>query len=756
MLEIIENIISVHPLGNSDHSGIFCNIARSFFCQKKPESFVKRLYFKADYTNMGLSAPSEAAWSDLLLGINCIQSLRIFERKLEKLTKDHVRTKICSIDSIPPKVWMNQIVKRKIRKKGKCWGNYKRSRLNSDYLKYRRASNQSIWEIKKAKRRHEVNIAKMAKTKIKLFWAYVNSKTKNHEPIPVLRKNNIDVTDNLEKAELLNNFFISTFTKENLTNVPSLAQRFPPNSICTVNITYDRVAKKLEKINENKAVGPDNIHPKVLKELRNQLCYPIHKIFEKSLQEGIVPPSWKTANIKPLHKKGSRANVENYRPVSLTSVFGKMLESLIKEDLIHFLTTNSLISNKQHGFMSGRSCLTQLLDALSNWLESADEHLSTDVVYLDFQKAFDSVPHTRLMNKLGAYGIGGKLYKWIESFLSGRKQRVVLNHKESSWEPVISGVPQGSVLGPLLFILYINDLPDEIVSEILLFADDSKLFRPIKSIEDCIILQKDVYKLQDWSDTWQVKFNLKKCCALRLFDYHPDRNLTYLMRGLDGETELEIISKEKDLGILISRDLKFDDHINQIVKVSNSRLGLIRRSFGYLEKHSFKIMYCAIVRSILEYNGPVFSPGLWRQVELLEAVQRRATRMLPELKGLSYEQRLKSLDLPTLVYRRIRGDLINVYKYIQGIYAVDYSKQFSFSENELRGHDLKLFKKNIRLDVRKHSFSIRVVNWWNGLSQYTVSAPNLDVFKRRLDNNLKDLPVKFNYRAYSAPHPEHL
>jgi hypothetical protein len=562
----------------------------------------------------------------------------------------------------------------------------------------------------------------------------------------------------MEKAKLLNDFFVSTFTHEDLIDVPTLPQRFPPNSITTIDISMNKVIKKLDNINENKSVGPDNIHPKILKELKSRLSFPVQNIFVKSLGEGIVPLNWKCANIKPLHKKGSRMKVDNYRPVSLTSVFGKILESIIKDDLMVFLDSNKLISDKQHGFMPGRSCLTQLLDALSNWLESADEYKSTDVIYLDFQKAFDSVPHVRLLNKLRAYGVGGSLLKWIESFLTGRKQRVVLNHKHSSWENVTSGVPQGSVLGPLLFVLYINDLPDAISSEILLFADDSKIYRRINNIglHDCIILQKDVHKLQDWGDLWQQKFNLNKCCSLRLFNYHPDMNFTYNMRGLVDEFELNMIEREKDLGIVISRDLKFDDHINQIVKTANSRLGIIRRSFSYFENHSFKIMYCALVRSILEYNGPVFSPGLWRQVELMEAVQRRATKMLPDLKNLPYDQRLRILNLPTLVFRRIRGDLINVFKYVQSIYSVNHDHLFSFSENILRGNSLKLYKKNVRLDLRKHSFSIRVVNWWNGLDQYTVSAPSLNAFKRRLDIYLNDLPVKYDYRAYITPQPEYL
>ena len=177
---------------------------------------------------------------------------------------------------------------------------------------------------------------------------------------------------------------------------------------------------------------------------------------------------------------------------------------------------NSLSNKSQHGFMKTRSCMTQLLETLEEWTDLLDKKFSIDVIYLDFQKAFDTIPHQRLLSKVHAYGIRGQVYEWIRNFLLNRRQRVVLNNSKSNWTEVISGVPQGSVLGPILFILYINDLPDAISCVSKLFADDTKLYRTVDSYGDSNMLQMDLYELDNWSESWQMKFNIQKCKVLHL------------------------------------------------------------------------------------------------------------------------------------------------------------------------------------------------------------------------------------------------
>ena len=250
------------------------------------------------------------------------------------------------------------------------------------------------------------------------------------------------------------------------------------------------VAMKIRDMKDNKSPGVDGIPPKLLLEIVEQISIPLATVFNLSLEEGIVPLEWKEANIIPLFKKGSRNKSENYTPVSLTSVICKLLERLIKDHLVDFLVKNKLINPSQHGLLC-------FFEDVTKWV---DEGAPVDIIYLDFKKAFDKVPHQRLLLKLKAHGIGNGMINWIEKWLIDRRQRVVVDGEVSNWKSVLSGVPQGSVLGPILFLIYINDLDDDITSKVLKVADDTKVFRKIKSDADRQHLQDDLNKLREWSE----------------------------------------------------------------------------------------------------------------------------------------------------------------------------------------------------------------------------------------------------------------
>ena len=269
-------------------------------------------------------------------------------------------------------------------------------------------------------------------------------------------------------------------TREDISILPVLETKFKGREFDYLGqliVTPTIVAMKIRDMKDNKSPGMDGIPPKLLLEIVEEISTPLATVFNLSLEEGIVPLEWKEANIIPLFKKGSRNKSENYRPVSLTSVICKLLERLIKDHLVDFLVKNKLINPSQHGFLKATSCLTNMLC----FLEDVTKRL--DIIYLDFKKAFDKVPHQRLL-KLKAHGIGNGMINWIEKWLIDRRQRVVVDGEVSNWKAVLSGVPQGSVLGPILFLIYINDLDDDITSKVLKFADDTKVFRKIKSDAD--------------------------------------------------------------------------------------------------------------------------------------------------------------------------------------------------------------------------------------------------------------------------------
>ena len=277
------------------------------------------------------------------------------------------------------------------------------------------------------------------------------------------------------------------------------------------DLTIGEVDKKLSRLNPNKSTGPDGASPRILKELHTEIAEPLYNIFRKSIDQGKLPRGWKIGHVSPIFKKGDRHQAKNYRPVSLTSVVCKIMESIIRDKIMYHLVHNQLLTKYQHGFVKGRSCVTQILAVLDKWTEALDNGSNIGSIYLDFAKAFDSVPHKRLLMKMKSFGITGKLWTWIEDFLQARIQHVVINGVKSLAALVLSGIPQGSVLGPLLFICFINDMPEVIQAFIQMFADDTKLYMEVNGPEDQQALQKDLTALEDWANLWQLRFNAQKC-----------------------------------------------------------------------------------------------------------------------------------------------------------------------------------------------------------------------------------------------------
>ena len=280
-----------------------------------------------------------------------------------------------------------------------------------------------------------------------------------------------------------------------------------------------RMSKQaIKNMKKNKSPGPDGLHPRFIKEGADQLAEPFRILFENSFDNGQLPMDWKLANITAIFKKGKRCDPGNYRPVSLTSVVCKLMESLIRERIMEHMKSKQLFSKKQFGFLPGRSTVLQLIRVMDQWTKILEEGDAVDVTYCDFMKAFDKVPHRRLLEKVKSYNIGEKYLKWIDAFLRPRKQRVIVNGQKSEWKDVKSGVPQGSVLGPLLFVLYINDLPGVMKngSEVYMYADDTKVYRQIKNQNDVNQLQEDIECMKKWSEKWLLLFHPKKCKYMRI------------------------------------------------------------------------------------------------------------------------------------------------------------------------------------------------------------------------------------------------
>ena len=522
------------------------------------------------------------------------------------------------------------------------------------------------------------------------------------------------------------------FTHEN-TDCPSIvAPNEPTNDLSNINISKLDVTNALKTLKVNKAPGPDMLYARTLIELKDIICDPLSVLFNKSLACGLVPSDWKMANVTPIFKKGSKVKPENYRPISLTSIVGKLMETIIKKALISHMDKFNLIKSSQHGFRAKKSCLTNLLDFYDRVVNHYDNHRAVDIVLLDLQKAFDKVPHKRLLGKLQSLGIRGNIYNWVENWLAERTQRVVINGVSSKWKPVSSGVPQGSVLGPVLFNCYINDIDDGIDSYISKFADDTKLTIPASNIEDTVILQNDLNKISNWAEKWLMTFNTKKCKIIHIGN--KNINYDYTMYG---ET-LSVVSSEKDLGVIVDNHFKGSEQCTGAVKRANSLLGLIARTFDFKNEKIIITLYRSLVRPHLEYCSPVWSPHLRKYIDKLERVQRRATKMIPSLRQLPYEERLKRLKLTSLEDRRLRTDMLVLYKILNNIDKIDYHDYLNLSNSCTRGNEYKLKKRTTNCDTSKYWFFSRVIGAWNNLPAHIVNWNSVGAFTKRLDEYMKN------------------
>ena len=349
--------------------------------------------------------------------------------------------------------------------------------------------------------------------------------------------------------------------------------------------THERhgIQKMLENLNPHKATGPDDICPMFLKTLASSIASILMIVYKKSYNTGKLPDDWKSANVIPVFKKGNTSLAANYRPISLTCVSCKIMKHIITSNVMRHASTHNILYHLQHGFRDKRSCETQLLEFQNDIVANMNNGKQTDVIVMDFAEAFDKVGHRRLMEKMKYYGVGGKTNKWIDDFLAGRSQRVVLDGEKSYNVDVLSGVPQGSVLGPCLFLFYINDMPEGLHQEttVRLFADDTIAYLAVTNYQDAENLQEDLTKLEKWEQTWQMKFHPDKCQVITITRKKEPIHFDYVLHG----HKLEHVQTAKYLGVTISHDMRWNTHVDNLVKKGNQAVGLLRSCCLFRELH---------------------------------------------------------------------------------------------------------------------------------------------------------------------------
>ena len=587
--------------------------------------------------------------------------------------------------------------------------------------------------IRTAKRKFEKKLAeggqKDGATKRK-FYAYVKQRTKTRTSIgPLKDREGKVVKEDKDMAGIFNTFFSSVFTREDVGNIPEPEPQHQGRFLREVSVTVKKVKDKIQKLRKGAAAGPDGLGPQILQELKDIIASPLATIMRRSLKGGTVPKDWKTANVTPIYKKGNKSSPGNYRPVSLTSVCGRILESIIKDEVVDHLERNKLIKKSQHGFMRGKSCTSNLLAFLDKVTAAVDNGEAVDVVYLDFAKAFDKVPVERLLKKVEAHGISGQILRWIGAWLRNREQRVVLNGEASDWAAVLSGVPQGSVLRPLLFLIFINDLDEAAVARFIFkFADDTKVAQPAQTEEDCAVLQESLDGLVQWAERWGMAFNVQKCKVMHLG--HANRKHVYTMNG----AVLEETEEERDLGVMISNKLKPGTQCAKAARTAAAVLGQISRAFHFKDRYVFVQLYKQYVRPHLEFAVQAWSPWAAADKEVLEAVQRRMVRMVSGLRSTEYEDRLKELGMTTLEERRHQADMAMMFKTMRG---VDGQKEEWFTPaaaGQRRTHvaddPLNVRLAHGRLELRKNFFTVRCTEHWNNVPGEIKNLRSVESFKK--------------------------
>jgi hypothetical protein len=646
--------------------------------------------------------------------------------------------------------WVTQELRRLCSNKRKIF--YKMRACNKKQKIHLRSTMKSLNKSVKTMRiqnvaTYELDLAKDKKN-IKRFYKYINSKKDIDFSIKELYNDNTATTTTTDPkllTALLNKQFQSVFNS-NVTIPQDELTKFDSRTdevIDDIYFTDTSIISELNDLNTNKSAGPDDLHPYLLKQCSIELCYPLKILFKRALAEGILPTKWTIANITPLYKnKGNKLTPVNYRPISITSILCKVNEKLISRLLLRHLAVNNLLSNRQHGFVPGKSCISNLLESVDLITSTLANRDNIDILYIDFEKAFDKVHHQLLLYKLDAYGIKGKLLNWIKAFLSNRMQRVRIGEHYSDWLSVESGVPQGSVLGPLLFVIYINDLPNAICNHSLMYADDTKVIAILNRNNPQLqidILQEDINSIVDWTKIWLMKLNENKCEILHLGNSNPKHNYT-INKDIDTFV-LPNITKIKDLGIVLNDELTPHDHIQHSVNKANMIFGTLKRSFVSRDPWLWKRLYTTYIRPHLEYGNSIWCPYKENDKIQIEKIQKRVTKFTQSIKHKTYKERCKILKIIPLTQRRLRGDLIQQFKIHHKFDKINWpiSPPSRYNDSKQR---INLRRDKHNLATRFNFFNNRIVSTWNALPAELINNNSLLSFKKGVDEILNDLAKK--------------
>lgn len=719
--------------------------------QLAPLSVLKALktprhnFLKADYDTINTKLIG-IDWSQEFGSFSAAICVDRFYEIIYSLIDEHVPIKYMRPEKFP--IWFSRALIRTLKCKLKVFNKWRVYKSQSDYLEYSLLRARCKRLMKACFSEYIKNTEHSVSSNIKVFWHYIKSLKRNKVGYPKAMKYNNKLSDTpSETADLFSTFFSSVFEPGTNNDILSLdfdnleSSSSAPN-LASITLDIIDVAKALNSLDVNKGPGPDKISPIFLKNTGKTIATPLCTIFNKCLNEGTFPDRWKLAFITPLYKSGSRAEVSNYRPISILSSIPKVFESIVHGIVYSALEPH--IINQQHGFMMRKSTVSNLL-IYSNFLfESMDKGVQVDSVYTDFRKAFDKVDHLILLKKLAFNGIKGNLLRWFLSYVSNRQQAVVINGHTSRISPVTSGVVQGSILGALLYTLFVNDISSCFKhSHFLMFADDLKIYRPIKNITDSSLLQEDLDRFNGYCDRNGLKLAYDKCNIISFTKNFNKFSAEYHIGG----HVLSRVSSVRDLGVIFDEKLKFDLHIESICTKAYQMLGFVLRSTKpFQSATTYIILYQALVRSHLEYASVIWNPFYTIYSTRLEIIQKKFLRSLNyrmKRPYISYIDLLPLYNLLALTDRRIFLDASNLYKICNnGFNCPELLLLVAFHVPSRKTRTRRLFSLPLcRTNSGKRAPLYRVCDVYDKLlSEIDLFGSTLPRFKKEISNMLRNAP----------------
>ena len=657
-----------------------------------------------------------------------------------QLTSECVPNKYVNIRQTDPP-WMHNELRKLMRKRKRAYDKAKQTKRTEHWNKYKTIRNDTTNLLRSSKQTYFDNLSEKLKTNNNLngkdWWKTLKTFISNNDksPIPPLKDNDMIYADDNEKANLLNAYF-KTQSDLNDTNkeVPHI-NITNHNRLSTIQTTPDEVKSIIDTLKTGKAAGPDNINNYILRTCARELSYPLSNLFNFSFSTSKVPKIWKQANVTPVFKKDDPTDCKNYRPISLLSTVGKVIEKIVHKHVFNFFKDNNVITSLQSGFVPGDSTVNQLVDIYNTFCKALDNGLEVRAIFCDISKAFDRVWHKGLLAKLKSVGITDSLLNWFQNYLRDRKQRVVLPGGLSEWENISAGVPQGSILGPLLFLVYINDIVQEINSTIRLFADDTSLYIIVESPEEAAnTLNQDLNRISAWAEKWLVSFNPQKTDSMIL---SRKTNKPIHPNILMNNQIIAEVNHHKHLGLIFETNGSWHEHIKLITAKAWQRVHVMRKLKSRLDRKALEIIYIAFIRPILEYADIVWCNLTKYEENELEKIQLEAARIVTgTTKLISLENLYKETGWETLNSRRQQHKLGLFYKMIHGLVPPYLSLLLPplVGENSrypLRNSD---HYQNIKSKSQLYynSFLPSAIREWNSLDASVKSSQSVTSLKKSL------------------------